>query len=176
MPSSEKVVNYSSVTLWFAPISVFIAQQSTNLHQKSMKYNIALWHFIWKLPKIYILARNSTNLQNRNVTKINILLQKRRENGEFKLLSKPNYENVEVDFMVIFWTICITQRIWRDLTRRQIGKKGLHFPNWTISLAFELSENDFAKCCCWCRCSNFSFVSDGFGHSVCSRESNFDFS
>ena len=92
------------------------------------------------------------------------------------LLSKPNYENVEVDFMVIFWTICITQRIWRDLTRRQIGKKGLHFPNWTISLAFELSENDFAKCCCWCRCSNFSFVSDGFGHSVCSRESNFDFS
>ena len=81
------------------------------------------------------------------------------------LLSKPNYENVEVDFMVIFWTICITQRIWRDLTRRQIEKKGLHFPNWTISLAFELSENDFAKCCCWCRCSNFSFVSDGFGHS-----------
>ena len=59
---------------------------------------------------------------------------------------KPNYENVEVDFMVIFWTIC---KGYEDLTRRQIGmEKGLHFPNWTILLLFEQSENDFAKCCC----------------------------
>ena len=33
---------------------------------------------------------------------------------------KPNYENVEVDFMVIFWTIC---KGYEDLTRRQIGKR-----------------------------------------------------
>ena len=37
---------------------------------------------------------------------------------------KPNYENVEVDFMVIFWTIC---KGYEDLTRRQIGKKGFIF-------------------------------------------------
>ena len=85
MPSSEKVVNYSSVTLWFAPISVFIAQQSTNLHQKSMKYNIAqkvwFWHFIWKLPKVCKIQAISGIEMLQEWT---FCYKKRSENGEFK--------------------------------------------------------------------------------------------
>ena len=176
MPSSEKVVNYSSVTLWFAPISVFIAQQSTNLHQKAWNTILLFGTLFENYPKFIFWQEIQAIYRIEMLQKWTVCCKKGEKMVNSSLLSKPNYENVEVDFMVIFWTICITQRIWRDLTRRQIGKKGLHFPNWTISLAFELSENDFAKCCCWCRCSNFSFVSDGFGHSVCSRESNFDFS
>ena len=150
-----------------------INKSSPKKHEIQYCSKVWFWHFIWKLPKVCkIQAISGIEM----LQKWTFCCKKGGKMVNSSLLSKPNYENVEVDFMVIFWTICITQRIWRDLTRRQIGKKGLHFPNWTISLAFELSENDFAKCCCWCRCSNFSFVSDGFGHSVCSRESNFDFS